>query len=265
MSSLHLELKDDDPWFIEEKIFKILLDYLQDPTAAPAATAQALDRLFPANRPDEDQPAGEPREDPGSFLWHFWGVVHDVAQQIPYTAPEQDRLVELIKALKGLSSETKSVYLASWHQIFELWGDLPMLGPTFRDMCECIVSLNDEEEREHWQNLNAYAARLTRDGSADLIFFAEYAIQGLLEEDLEHGLVEGAPGSILECRVAVAAEWVIHCGQRLVAQEEEGIEAENWQKCKETFSNVSAKPSMSPHTRERVQKAMQVMEALQLG
>jgi hypothetical protein len=125
-----------------------------------------------------------------------------------------------------------------------------------------IGSLNDEEEREHWQSLNAYAGRLTRDGSADLILFAKYAIEGLLEEDLEHGLVDDVPGSILECRMAVVAEWVIHCGQRLVAQEEDGIDVENWQNCKEKFCNVSDKASMSPHTRERVQKAIQAMEAL---
>ncbi|KAF7126187.1 hypothetical protein CNMCM5793_002609 [Aspergillus hiratsukae] len=240
MSSLHLELKDDDPWFIDEKIFKILLDYLQDPIASPAATAEALDRLFPANRPDEDQPAGEPREEPGSFLWHFWDMIHNVAQQIPYTAPEHDRLAELIKVLKGVSSETKTAYLASWDHTFALWGDLPMLGPSFMEMCDRIGSLNDEEEREYWQSLNAYAARLTRDGSADLIFFAKYAIQSLLEEDLKHRLVDDAPGSILECRMAVAAEWVIHCGQRFVVQEEDDIDAENWQKYKE--NNIEMAP-----------------------
>ncbi|GIK00781.1 hypothetical protein Aspvir_004810 [Aspergillus viridinutans] len=265
MSSLHLELRDDDPWFIEEKIFQVLLDYLQNPTASPAPTAQALDRLFPANRPDEDQLAGEPREDPGSFLWHFWGVVHNVAQQIPYTAPEQDRLAELIKALKDLSSQTKTVYMASWDQTFDLWGDLPMLGPTFREMYDRMVSLTDEEEREHWQSLNAYAARLTRDGSADLILFAKYAVEGMLAEDLEQGLVDNVLRCILECRIAVAAEWVIHCGQRLVAQEDGGIDTENWQRCKERFSDVSDNGSMSPETQERAQKAKQVMEALQPG
>ncbi|GIJ85233.1 hypothetical protein Asppvi_004089 [Aspergillus pseudoviridinutans] len=263
MSSLHLELKDDDPWFIEEKIFKILRDYLQDPTASPAHTAQALDQLFPAHRADEDQPAGEPREDPGSFLWHFWGVVHNVAQQIPYTAHEQDRLAELIKALKDLTSQTKTVYMASWDQSFDLWGDLPMLGPTFREMYDRMVSLSDEEEREHWQSLNAYAARLTRDGSADLIIFAKYAIEGMLPEELEQALVGDTPRSVLECRIAVAAEWVIHCGQRLVAQEDGGIDMKSWHRCKERFSNVSDNASMSPQTLERAQKAKQVMEALQ--
>ncbi|KAH1408727.1 hypothetical protein KXV95_006209 [Aspergillus fumigatus] len=222
MSSLHLELKDDDPWFIEVKIFKILRDYLQDPAASPAVAAQALDRLFPANRSDEDQPTDEPREDPGSFLWHFWGVVHNVAQQIPYTAPEQDRLAELIKALKGLSSQTKTVYLASWDHTFDLWGDLPLLGPTFREMYDCMVSLNDKEEREHWQSLNAYAARLTRDDSANLILFAKYSIEGMVEEVLELRLVDDGPRSILESRMVVAAEWVIQCGERLVAKEDEG-------------------------------------------
>ncbi|GFF25748.1 hypothetical protein IFM58399_01150 [Aspergillus lentulus] len=261
MSSLHLELKDDDPWFIEEKIFRILQDYLQDPTASPAVAAQSLDRLFPANRPDEDQPADEPREEPGSFLWHFWGVVHDVARQIPYTAPEQDRLAELIKALKGLSSQTKTVYLTAWDYTFDLWGDLPLLGPTFREMYDCMV-LDDKEEREHWQSLNAYAARLTKDGSADLILFAKFAIEGMLEEDLEHRLADNDPGSILECRIAAAAEWVIHCGQRLVAEEDEGIGMENWQRCMERFSSVPDNASMSRQTRERAQKAKQVMESL---
>ncbi|KAF7164770.1 hypothetical protein CNMCM5623_009152 [Aspergillus felis] len=198
MSSLHLELKDDDPWFIEEKIFKILRDYLQDPAASPVHTAQALDRLFPAHRADEDQPAGEPREDPGSFLWHFWDVVHNVAQQIPYTAPEQDRLAELIKALKDLTSQTKTVYMASWDQNFDLWGDLPMLGPTLRETYDRMASLTDEEEREHWQSLNAYAARLTRDGSADLIVFAKYAIEGMSPEELEQELVDDTARSVLE-------------------------------------------------------------------
>ncbi|KAL5693563.1 hypothetical protein EMGR_004583 [Emarellia grisea] len=226
MSSLHLELKDDDPWIIEVKIFKILRDYLQDPAASPAVAAQALDRLFPANRSDEDQPTDEPREDPGSFLWHFWGVVHNVAQQIPYTAPEQDRLAELIKALKGLSSQTKTVYLASWDHTFDLWGDLPLLGPTFREMYDCMVSLNDKEEREHWQSLNAYAARLTRDDSANLILFAKYSIEGMVEEVLELRLVDDGPRSILESRMVVAAEWVIQCGERLVAKEDEGLSIE---------------------------------------
>jgi hypothetical protein len=125
-----------------------------------------------------------------------------------------------------------------------------------------MVSLNDKEEREHWQSLNAYAARLTRDGSADLILFAKYAIEGTLEEGLEHGLADNDPGSILESRIAVAAEWVIHCGQRLVAEEDEGIGMENWQRCKESFSSVSVNASMSPQAGERAQKAKQVMEAL---
>lgn len=127
-----------------------------------------------------------------------------------------------------------------------------------------MVSLNDKQEREHWQSLNAYAARLTRDESAILILFAKYSIEGMVEEVLELRLVDDGPRSILESRMVVAAEWVIQCGERLVAKEDEGLSIESWQRCKERFSSLLDNASMSPQTRERVQKAKQVMEALRL-
>ncbi|KAE8393177.1 hypothetical protein BDV23DRAFT_180781 [Aspergillus alliaceus] len=68
MSRLHLNLNDDDPWIIEQKIFDLLNDYLQPCNAKSAlTTAQELDNLFPTNRSIEGQPKNEHREEPESF------------------------------------------------------------------------------------------------------------------------------------------------------------------------------------------------------
>ncbi|EAW14882.1 DUF3632 domain-containing protein [Aspergillus clavatus NRRL 1] len=261
--SLHLELKDDDPWFVEEKIFDVLKNYLQDPTVSPTIASQALDRLFPANRPDEDQPADEPREEPGSFLWHFWDVFHRVAQQIPYDRPEQERLVQLVKTLKGLSSQAKTVYLASWDQTFDLWEDLPMLGPTYRETYDRMTSFDTQTERESWQNLNAFAARLTRDDSADLSLFGKSSLEALADDDLKQESVDDVSKSNLECTAIVAAEWVLQCGQKLVDRDEDSVSPETWEKCKKRFKSIADEKSTGETAcahAERAQKAIAKLE-----
>ena len=134
---IQLRLDDDDPWIIEKRIFDILDEYLQSSgTPATTATAKALDNLFPANRSQEDQPDGEPKEDPGSFLWHMWGVFHRVARQLPHASPAQDHLAALVKELSHLTSQASVVSLTAWGEDMKLWQDLPLLGPTFRERCD---------------------------------------------------------------------------------------------------------------------------------
>ncbi|KAF7596409.1 hypothetical protein BBP40_001716 [Aspergillus hancockii] len=132
MSALHLKLTDDDPWIIEQKIFDLLNDYLQLSSPRSAlSTANTLDTLFPTNRPDQDQPKDEPKEEPESFLWHMWPLIHRIAQRIPHSHPSQEKLAELVKTLKTLTSKTPTVHI--WGSYRKLWADLPLLGPTLRE------------------------------------------------------------------------------------------------------------------------------------
>lgn len=105
---------------------KLLNDYLQpSSTIVALEAAQRLDSLFPTHRSDEDQPEGEPREPPESFLLHLWPLILYTAAQIPHDHPSQERLAELVKNLRGLVSKTPVVYIDGCET--KLWGDLPSM------------------------------------------------------------------------------------------------------------------------------------------
>ena len=135
MSALQLKFDDDDPWIIEQKMFNLLNDYLQPASTISALhTAQALDSLFPTHRSDEDQPQGEPREPPESFLMHMWPLFLNIATQIPYNHPAQDKLAELVMTLKFLVSKTPIVHINGSDT--QLWKGLPFLFSTIEEEFE---------------------------------------------------------------------------------------------------------------------------------
>ncbi|PPQ84099.1 hypothetical protein CVT25_002180 [Psilocybe cyanescens] len=61
----------------------------------------------------------------------MWSVVIAVAEQIPWTYPAQNRLVEIIQALKGLPG-SKTLDLDDWGKL-EIWSGLPLLGPAMTE------------------------------------------------------------------------------------------------------------------------------------
>lgn len=116
-------------------MFNLLNDYLQSASTISALdTAQALDSLFPTHRSDEDQPQGEPREPPESFLLHMWPLSLNIAAQIPHDHPAQDKLAELVKTLKSLVSKTPIVHIDGSDT--QLWEDLPSLFSTIEEELE---------------------------------------------------------------------------------------------------------------------------------
>ena len=67
-----------DLWVITERIFHTLNAYLQpNATLSPADVAQEIDKLFPLNRPREED---RENEDPDSFLCEMWELVISVAE-----------------------------------------------------------------------------------------------------------------------------------------------------------------------------------------
>lgn len=116
-------------------MFNLLNDYLQPSSTTSALdTTQALDNLFPTHRSDEDQPQGEPREPPESFLLHMWPLFLNIASQIPHNNPAQEKLAELVKTLKALVSKTPIVHIDCSDT--KLWRDLPLLFPTIEEELE---------------------------------------------------------------------------------------------------------------------------------
>jgi len=129
---LNLVLQSSDneqPWVINQRIFHILNTYLQpNATLSPTNAAQEIDKLFPLNRPREED---RENEGPESFLFEMWGVVISVAEQIPWKHPGQTRLVEVIQALRDLPGPT-TVQMDSWGKLV-IWSDLPLLGPVMTE------------------------------------------------------------------------------------------------------------------------------------
>lgn len=68
------------------------------------------------------------------FLWWVWDLVHDLARQLPYDGPQQDRLAAVIGALHALPPRTVKLG-GAWGRDNEvpLWTHLPMFGNTFRE------------------------------------------------------------------------------------------------------------------------------------
>lgn len=112
--SFHLESLDDpEPWFVEEKLFDILNEYLQpSSTTTPAVAAQGIDALTPMKRPDPGD--GKKKESPESFLWEIWGMFIEIAKQIPHEHPSQDRLVKVIIALRELPPTSLEIWTVSF-------------------------------------------------------------------------------------------------------------------------------------------------------
>ena len=117
------------PWVINQRLFHILNTYLQpNATLSPVNAVQGIDKLFPLNRPREED---RENEEPESFLFEMWEVVMSVAEQIPWRHPGHTRLVEVIQALKDLPGPT-TVQMNGWGKRV-IWSDLPLLGPVMTE------------------------------------------------------------------------------------------------------------------------------------
>ncbi|KAF8906980.1 hypothetical protein CPB84DRAFT_1744776 [Gymnopilus junonius] len=204
----------DEPWVINQKIFDILIASLQSVTALSATdTAKAIDQLFPLNRPRDGD---KENEEPASFLFEMWGVVIDVAQQLPWKDTRQDRLVDIIRALKDLP-ESKAIQMNSWGEL-EVWADLPLLGPVMTETCYGInlddTSFKQKIIRARQQNFVAFAARLTKSNLADRAH--HHAIQdfreALEEEPDPRARAYLQQGPRLDTYVPLAAAWTLFAG-----------------------------------------------------
>ena len=119
----------DEPWVVNQQIFDVLVVSLRPGTIqTPTDAAKAIDQLFPLNRPKEGD---QENEEPASFLFEMWGVVVDIAEQIPWNDPRQDSLVDIIRALRDLP-DSRIVPMGSWGDL-QVWADLPLLGPVLTE------------------------------------------------------------------------------------------------------------------------------------
>ncbi|EEQ34009.1 conserved hypothetical protein [Microsporum canis CBS 113480] len=247
MATLSLRLpslEDGDPWIVHQKLFGILSEYLQPASStAPSAAAKEIDSLTPKKRQGLDaSDDAKPKEDYESFLLEIWNSLIEVARQIPSDHASQDRLVELVKALRELPS-TNTDRRERWYNIagvyadlkafkntVRVWTDLPLLGPAMREAWIGPPSGNahSSNDAQRWVNQNAFAARLL---NLDQIFWSNFAVWSL------RSALEEPPAANAEshrCNVEAAAQWMVYSGPYLLkeANEDPAREAEEQEAAK---------------------------------
>lgn len=301
MSVLRLKFDDDDPWIIEQRMFNLLDDYLQPAsTISVLDTAQALDSLFPTHRSDEDQPQGEPREPPESFLLHMWPLFLNIAVQIPHDHPAQDKLAELVKTLKSLVSKTPIAHIDGSDT--ELWKDLPLLFPTIEEELERRfhpfpagirdnvltkspeMSNCDEKSKQSRRNASSFLARLTRDHTADWFALAICEVGGRLEGHVVFRHAHAHRGTPVldfiperDQDIESAFDWISICGHVLFSLDVEversgggplwegklGLCPERWQLWKRRLGGLAAFDGVSERTRELAKETRDRMEVVE--
>lgn len=143
-----------------------------------------------------------------------------------------------------------------------------------------IVSMQGGEadmlkERQSWYGLNAFAARLARDGTCDCQLYAIWAIREGLENKPDHRAeAYHVQGPVLDCHVAVAAEWIRQCGRAFYASTEDfgtagaggsqwkgkgGYCKERWQFWKQRFGEIAEEEQVNAQTRQMAQEAEKMM------
>ncbi len=143
-----------------------------------------------------------------------------------------------------------------------------------------------ETNRPPWRNINAYMARLTRDGSVDLRGYGIGAVGGVLEGRMtrahEHTnrwqvASDFIPGPKLDCMVAVAADWISLCGPALFGTDPDvqngdggamwdgprGLSPGRWQFWKQRLGELSEEEKVGEGTRRLAREIRQKMEEIE--
>jgi len=120
---------DESSLETDKRVFAILNAYIQSSSSVKAiAAAQDIDSLYPTD------PATK-TIDYTSFE-HLWELFVGVAEQIPWNHPAQDKLVDLLKALRDLP-DPRSMIIADWdEQPAKVWADMPVLAYVLSDGVE---------------------------------------------------------------------------------------------------------------------------------
>ncbi|KAF5606475.1 uncharacterized protein FSUBG_6084 [Fusarium subglutinans] len=185
--------------------------------------------------PEQDWPEPEDERDHSGnaemLLWNLWYSIIHTAKKVPFTdETRQHKLVDLLRALKARPNPPEPVPMTiplkrSW--IWELgtvWSDLIILGTSIAevrdDSCGCGAGWTWPEQHAE-QNLNAFYARLTASGVANIHVQGEICAVDALEKAPTPWYRRVSPPAdheILSHYVTCASLWTIIAGKEVYAR-----------------------------------------------
>jgi hypothetical protein len=136
-------------------------------------------------------------DDVEARLWAAWTVVIDAAADADEAG--QIALVELITRVRR--HDVEPPVRVQGRRVF---GELPVFGAQLREAWNLVPP--DGRTVESWTGLNAFAARLTAAGVADLLLFGLWSIGTALETFAD-----------VPAHLPAAVPWFRHCGPALVS------------------------------------------------
>ena len=156
------------------------------------------------------------------FLWGLWAKIVDLIIGIPHGHPWQDKLVELLGAMKEVPRQVTPGMVeleGSWGSTF--WHNLPIFGAEVRETWN-DAPWNDApmEERPDglfgsrkntpfsptvWASLNAFTARITAASVSNFEIYAIWVLKHTLEQERKDEEVDN--------NLPAATMWIIYAGQ----------------------------------------------------
>lgn len=219
-----LTLDDDDLDTCEEMLFNLFNSYLQpDSILSAEEAARCLDAMLPENRPDTPEDPDDDKELTIGFMRGLVDFIFIFARQIPHHHNGQDKLVQLLQALKrrpvtsfcqshgGLHERPvwKNDLWEGWTETYRhAFADQPSSsGPQ--------QGKTREQECTEYINLCAFAARLE---AAEVMPYGLYhsieSITDVIDFNKNTILYRCHP-DIGACRVQAGAQWIVHAGEWL--------------------------------------------------
>ncbi|KAI0555744.1 hypothetical protein F4679DRAFT_3629 [Xylaria curta] len=185
MSSITLRQCEGD--LDRKDIFGILNSQLQPDTTVPVSQA-ATSFTQSVKKPEED------------FFWGFWNNIFEIAQQIPYSNPAQDKLVQFVRELTLVPETGDKVWEA------RVWTDLPLLGAAIREQ------LNREVAEDAQISFHAFVARLLQAGISP---GSETTAIWMLRDALEQNAAPTGKGGDIDRALKTAAMYIEYAGATL--------------------------------------------------
>ncbi|KAH6712449.1 hypothetical protein BKA61DRAFT_577534 [Leptodontidium sp. MPI-SDFR-AT-0119] len=207
-------------------------------------------------------------------LWRIWRLLADVTAKFPQY---HDQLLDMTVAIHSLPS------LQIQGEAAVKWEDLPILSQTWAETVFNWGDLANTESTNLPDHINqmAFTAKLTAKAipGADFISHAEDDMWQAFEKtpELAHELNTMAVRS-LDSNVPIAAQWVLHCGQRLSELNSEifkrntrleglwtgssGFSRDRWEFWWRRAIWVAGLAEVKGETRECAQEMVKVMESI---
>ena len=197
--------------------FTLIRDYLEGTNSSAKHTAKEITTLAKDISSLEINESLESRFSLEGFLWGLWAEMVDLIIEVPHSHPWQDRMVELLSAIKEVPRQvTPGMEELEWTWGKAFWQDLPIFGAEVRELWnqgpweeipDGIFAYRGDAPfpPDVWASLNAFTARIT---VASVLNFETYAIW-----ILRHTLEEERTNEEVDDNLPAAAMWIIYAGQ----------------------------------------------------